>query len=131
MLADLAGSPNRVWLRSKHYHWASITVAILSVFIIVPFLSWPPEFWLLIPGIAVFLPGLIYLTRSLKKIEYLQYKNTVGVVILDFGRVGPDAGAFPEFTQALDQAIETASNNRMRAEPTAGSPNGESSPPAR
>ena len=112
LISDLAGSPNRVWLRTNHYHWALITVAILSVFVIVPFLTWPPFMLALIPGICVFLPALYYLKRSLKHIEYLQFKNSGSLVILDIGCVGPDAAKFRSFTQALEHQIEQASKQR-------------------
>ena len=110
-VSDLAGLPNRVWLRSQHFHWATKSVAILSVFIFLPFVARPPM-WCLFFGIAAFLSALIYLILNLKRYEYLQYKNSVGLVILDIGKAGPEIESFSQFSLALDEAIDTATKNR-------------------
>lgn len=100
--------PDRTWRHTKHANWSAATMAILSVFVIAPFLVWPPMFTILIPGTIVFLPSVAYYIYGRRHIPFLHYKNDNGIVILELAQAGRSAREFPQFVDQLETAITAA-----------------------
>ena len=52
--------------------------------------------------------GLLLCLANIRPTEYVQFQNDVGVVILDVGRVGPQAAEFDDFVSILIDRIREA-----------------------
>jgi hypothetical protein len=108
-LTSLQASPHRTWLRSKHFHWATACLFILTPFLFLPFVVWPPNLVLLSIGAFLYVPAIWYFKISRTRNEYALFLNHSGVVSLDFGCTGPDASRFPEFVAAISKQISEQS----------------------
>lgn len=101
----LPHTPHRMWLRSKHFHWALAVLLILTPFLFLPFVVSPPNYTLLCIGGALYLPAVWYSVRSSRRREMALFLNRSGIVALDFWRCGPDADRFPEFVRNVELQI--------------------------
>jgi hypothetical protein len=109
LLAELQATPNKAWIRTKHYHWALALMLILSPILLLPFAVNPPNFILLIIGALMYLPAIWYFVQSQKRKECAFFLNRSGVVSLDLWRNGPDAERFAEFVAAIEKQIRDQS----------------------
>ncbi len=114
LLSDLQPTPNRIWVRSKHYHWSLATLAILSPCAIPPFSVFPPNFVLLAVGVVFYIPAIWYFLNSKNRNEYALFHNRSGLLVLDVCRKGPDVARFNEFVAAIEKQI---SEKSVRPEP--------------
>ena len=105
MLAGLQPVPNKIWIRTKHFHWASALLFILSPFLFLPFVVVPPNFVLLTIGVVFYLPAIWYYVQSRKHKEAVSFMNRSGVVGFDFWCSGPDAERFSQFVAAITKQI--------------------------
>lgn len=105
MLAGLLPEPNKTWIPTKHFHWASALLFILSPFLFLPFVVVPPNFVLLIIGVVLYLPAIWYFVQSRKHKEVAVFMNRSGVVGLDFWCSGPETERFPQFVAAITKQI--------------------------
>lgn len=108
LLADLPEFANHIWLRTKHHKWSAVILAILSVFLIVPFLAWPPSYPLLGFGLLVNIPAVCYFIQSLPTVEFAQFVNPSRILLLDMAKSGPDVARFDEFVTTLERQIGIA-----------------------
>ena len=108
-LSCLQMSPHKSWLRSKHYHWASACLFILSPFLFLPFVVVPPNFVLLAIGVVLYLPAIWYFWAARQHKEVAIFLNRSGVVGLDLWCSGPDAARFSEFVTAISKQISEQS----------------------
>jgi hypothetical protein len=104
-LADLQPTPHRMWVRSKHYHWSLAMILVLTPFLSVPFMVFPPNFLLLALVGVCYLLAILYFVNSIRRMERVLFLNRSGVLALDLWRAGPDRDRFPEFVAAIEKQI--------------------------
>ena len=119
-IANLGLPPDRVWIRSLHLRWSSMTVSVLGLLLIGASQVWPKTPSAVGSLFLVFLAAVYYFFRSRNEIEYAQFKSREGsAVLFDVGRVGPDSQRFDDFVTAIEEQI--ARHSDKRADPVSGS----------
>ncbi|WP_146404780.1 hypothetical protein [Planctomycetes bacterium CA13] len=132
-LQDLVTPPDRIWLRSRHFVWATWLNWILLGALAVAYFGFETRAMGLI-GLStiILIPALVYLIYNARQNEYAQYKNSSGVVVFDLCRRGPSAAEFEAFNNAIASAVSRLANHAMQRSGGGDvSASGESTPAAR
>jgi hypothetical protein len=105
MLSGLQAAPFKTWMRTKHFHWSLALLFILTPFLFLPFVVSPPNFYLLVVGMLLYLPAIWYFIRNRERKEIATFLNRSGAMGFDLWRCGPDAERFPEFVASISKQI--------------------------
>ena len=109
---QLDPSFNTVKIRAKLFSQALIgTVFFIIVAIVVGYFRKVnlDDFWFLLAAMLP-LSTIVICLCSCKRIEYAQFKNETGIVILDLGKTGPDKASFEKFVKQIQDNILLAKN---------------------
>jgi hypothetical protein len=124
ILADLRPEPNRLFVRPKEFGMGllmlmgSVVIAVLGVMVrdLAPV---PNEKILLMFACAgaFFFVAMVILSKTLRKVEFLQFVSHHGHTLLDVARSGPQRAEFDPFVQALIDRIRANQRDDGRASP--------------
>jgi hypothetical protein len=118
-LKSLNPSPERMWIRDSAFnHGFSLVVfAVFFLIMVMIVLSDRTELPRVAKiGILLFelflgVGGIILMITNWRKIEYLNFKNTAEVVVLNIGKVGKEKGNFDSFIELLLQQMKSSRNS--------------------
>jgi hypothetical protein len=117
-LKSLNPAPERIWIRDSAFsHGFSLVLcAVFFLIFVMIALSDMTE----LPrnakiGITLFelflgIGGAVLMAANWRKLEYLNFKNTSEVVILNIGKVGKEKGKFDSFIELFVQQIKSATD---------------------
>jgi hypothetical protein len=115
-LRDLVIPPDRIWLRSRHFAWATWLNWILIGVFAVAYLGAETRATVLLGFATILLiPAWGYLIYNVRHNEYTQYKNSSGIVVFDLCRRGPSAAEFEAFNAAIASAVNRLANQALNA----------------
>jgi hypothetical protein len=119
-LQNLNPDPGTIWSRSKHFEWALminlLTVPYAVGALIIPILSTVPQIVsisLWVSAFVLLLVSVSYFVTSARRIRFAQFRNVSGIVVLDFGEVGPDKQNYDRFLQTLVEQIRRANSKEI------------------
>ncbi len=110
-LRNLVIPPDRMWLRSRHFLWATwLNWILLGVLAAAYFGSDGRATVLMGLTVILLIPAWGYLICNVQHNEYTRYKNSSGVVVFDLCRRGPSANEFEAFNAAIASAVNRLAN---------------------
>jgi hypothetical protein len=109
-LTSLNPSPDKLRIRNNGFIVGGRLALISYVLCAILVSSFRVSFATFVPGmlVSIGLGGVILMLATFRKVEFVRFKNDVGIVILDLARAGKSAAQFDSFIDALTKQIRIA-----------------------
>ncbi len=99
--------PNRLWVRHSAFWggvWMLLIAATVDTVLISSFHVAPESDGAGLVG-CMGMAGLVLALATIRKVEFISFKNVAGMTVLDFARSGPDAAKLDEFIELVKKQI--------------------------